>query len=81
LAGSGPLGVLLVAELVVDRSRRLLFPVEVKYQRTIVDWDFWSMERTFGKGLLVTPDVERARPKSAAVTLERFLRETARLVG
>ncbi len=67
--------------LVVDRSRRLLFPVEVKYQRSIVDWDFQGMERAFGRGLLVTRDVERSRAKSAAVTLEHFLRETARLVG
>jgi predicted AAA+ superfamily ATPase len=66
--------------LVVDRSRRLLFPVEVKHQRTIVDWDFQGMERAFGRGLLVTPDVEKVRPKSSAVTLERFLREAPRLI-
>jgi len=40
-----------------------------------------SMERAFGRGLLVTRDLEKSRPKSAAVTLERFLRETAQLVG
>ncbi|MBI4602021.1 MAG: ATP-binding protein [Planctomycetes bacterium] len=67
--------------LVVDRSRRLLFPVEVKHQRAIADWDFQVMERAFGKGLLVTPEVDRERPRSRAVTLERFLRETDKLVG
>lgn len=67
--------------LVVDRSRRLLFPVEVKYQKSICDWDFQGMERAFGRGLLVTASTDRARRLSAAVTLERFLEDPTGLVG
>jgi predicted AAA+ superfamily ATPase len=66
--------------LVVDRSRRLLFPVEVKHQRTIADWDFQVMERAFGKGLMVTAGAERERAKSRAVALKSFLTEPRGLV-
>ena len=67
--------------LIVDRSRRLVFPVEVKYQRSITDWDFQVMERAFGKGLMVTPEIDRERSKSRAVSLAVFLRDTGQLVG
>ena len=66
--------------LIVDRSRKLLFPVEVKYQQSICDWDFQGMERAFGRGLLVTAAAEKARRLSAAVTLEDFLENPTRLV-
>lgn len=59
--------------LVVDKSRRLLLPVEVKYQQQISDWDVQVMERAFGRGWLVTPTTSRQRPKSAIVTLKAFL--------
>ncbi|MGK5089793.1 hypothetical protein WDW86_19760, partial [Bdellovibrionota bacterium FG-2] len=56
----------------VDKSRKLLFPVEVKSQQSISDWDFQVLERAFGKGWLITPDTNRVRPKSEALSLENF---------
>ncbi|OFZ19954.1 MAG: hypothetical protein A2X94_03910 [Bdellovibrionales bacterium GWB1_55_8] len=58
--------------LVVDKSRKLLFPVEVKYQNSISDWDFQVIERAFGRGWLVSPEIDRARQKSEALSLEHF---------
>jgi len=58
--------------LIVDKSKKILFPVEIKYQNSISDWDFMILERSFGKGLLVTPSYERKRSKSAAVAIENF---------
>jgi predicted AAA+ superfamily ATPase len=60
--------------LVIDRSRRLLLPVEVKYQEAISDWDFQVVERAFGKGTLVTKHTARERPKARALPLADFLR-------
>ena len=59
--------------LIVDKSKRLVFPVEVKYQNSISDWDFQIIERAFGKGVLVTPNFHKERIKSKAVSLEEFL--------
>ncbi len=59
--------------LVVDRSQKLLFPVEVKWQNVINDWDFQVMERAFGRGVLVTKSFEKSRIKSQAVPLTEFL--------
>ncbi len=58
----------------VDKSRKLLFPVEVKDQRSISDWDFQVLERAFGKGWLITPDINLVRPKSEAMSLEQFFK-------
>ncbi len=66
--------------LIVDKSRKLLFPVEVKYQRTISDWDFQVLERAFGKGWIVTPGEDRQRPKSEAISLSRYFAR-AREIG
>jgi predicted AAA+ superfamily ATPase len=59
--------------LVVDKTKKLLIPVEVKFQNTIADWDFQSMERAFGRGVLVTKSFEGVRPKSVAMSLGHFL--------
>jgi len=59
--------------LVLDKSRKLVLPVEVKYQETISDWDFQVMERAFGKGILVTKASARERPKAHALPLADFL--------
>ena len=53
--------------LVVDRSRRLRVPVEVKWQREVSDWDFQVIERAFGAGTIVTPSITRARAKAEAL--------------
>jgi predicted AAA+ superfamily ATPase len=58
--------------LVVDRSRHLRAPFEVKWQRSLSDWDFQVMERAFGAGTIVTPSVTRARPKGEAVDFATF---------
>jgi predicted AAA+ superfamily ATPase len=59
--------------LVIDKSRKLVLPVEVKYQETISDWDFQVIERAFGKGILVTKATARQRPKAHARPLADFL--------
>jgi predicted AAA+ superfamily ATPase len=59
--------------LIVPEPKSKPFPVEVKYQSTITDWDFQSMERAFGKGILVTKDTAKSRPKSQALPLAQFL--------
>ncbi len=64
-----------------DRSVKTRFPVEVKYQESISDWDFQSMERGFGCGLLVTKSTGRQREKSAACSLEEFLSDPQRFLS
>lgn len=59
--------------LVVNRSKKIVFPVEVKYQNQISDWDFQVIEKAFNKGLLVSKDTNRVRDKSEAVSLEKYL--------
>lgn len=59
--------------LVVDRSQKLILPVEVKYQAQIQNSDFMSMERAFRSGLLITKSHCQDRPLSKALSLESFL--------
>lgn len=58
--------------LVVDRSQKLLFPVEVKWRNQLSDWDFQVIERAFGRGWIVTPRTGRKRPKAEAMGLSEF---------
>ena len=58
--------------LLVNKTAKLLFPVEVKFQKTISDWDFQILERAFQKGWIVTPDTDRKRPKSEALSFGKF---------
>lgn len=60
--------------LVVDPSRKLALPIEVKYQESVSDWDFQVVERAFGSGIIVTKSETRARPKARAVSLGEFLK-------
>lgn len=59
--------------LVIDRSQKLILPVEVKYQNQIQNADFMSMEKAFGKGILVSKSYEQTRQLSKAQGLEKFL--------
>ena len=59
--------------LVVDRSKKLTYPIEVKFQNEISNSDFIVMEKAFGKGLLVTKNDTRKREKSSSVKLSEFL--------
>jgi predicted AAA+ superfamily ATPase len=59
--------------LVIDRSQKLIMPIEVKYQNQIQTSDFMSMEKAFHKGILVTKSYGQTRPLSKAVSLEDFL--------
>lgn len=63
--------------LIVDRSQKRLVPVEVKYQNTIVDWDFQVMEKAFGKGIIVTKNKPVQRTNTCAVPIEEFLLKSA----
>ena len=63
--------------LVMDRSRSLVLPVEVKWQASVSDWDFQSVERAFGKGYLVTPGLRKERSKATALPLAEFERALA----
>ena len=58
--------------LLVNKTAKLLFPVEVKFQKTISDWDFQILERAFQKGWIVTPDTDRKRPNSEALSFGKF---------
>lgn len=60
--------------LIIDKSKKIQLPVEVKYQKTISDWDFQVMEKAFHSGVLVTPNLDRKRAMSQAVSLEHFLK-------
>jgi len=59
--------------LLVDKSQKLLLPIEVKYQSSISDWDFQVIERAFGKGITVTKSLDRKRSKSEAISLAKFI--------
>jgi predicted AAA+ superfamily ATPase len=59
--------------LSVNRTKKSLMPIEVKYQAGISDWDFQIMERAFGRGILVSRDTAKQRIKSHATPLEDFL--------
>lgn len=60
--------------LVVNRGAKFNFPVEVKYQNTISDWDFVSIERGFkAGGFLVTKEFEKTRDRHRALSLREFL--------
>jgi len=59
--------------LIVDKSKKTRFPVEVKYQNQISDWDFQVMEQAFGRGIMVTKTVEKTRAKSHCVPVTDFL--------
>lgn len=63
--------------LVHNKAEHLSFPVEVKYQKSISDWDFQVMERAFKKGILVTPNVSKTRPLAKAVPIAEFLTTSA----
>lgn len=52
--------------LVVNTSKGLKEPFEVKYQNQIKDWDFQVLEKSFGKGTLLTWNQSRTREKSRA---------------
>lgn len=58
--------------LIVNRTEKLLLPVEVKYQNSISDWDFQVIERAFGKGILVTKNINKSREKSEAKSYSGF---------
>jgi predicted AAA+ superfamily ATPase len=62
--------------LVIDKARKLKIPVEVKYQKSISDWDFQILERSFGTGTLVTRDFSKTRTKAKAVGIADFLADT-----
>lgn len=53
--------------LVINPSKGIRDPYEVKYQSQIKDWDFQVLERSFGKGTLLTIDRKNAREKSNAI--------------
>ncbi len=55
--------------LVIDRSQKLMLPVEVKWQKEVAPSEHQTMEKAFGKGILVTPSLPYQRPKSTAVPL------------
>ncbi|HLG20883.1 MAG TPA: ATP-binding protein [Bdellovibrionota bacterium] len=59
--------------LVLNRTEKIVLPVEVKYRQSISDWDFQVMERAFKKGLLVTKDFSKKRPLARALPLHEFL--------
>ncbi len=60
--------------LVVNRGKKFTFPVEVKYQNSISDWDFVSIERGFkAGGFLVTKKFEKMRDRHRALPLSDFL--------
>lgn len=61
--------------LVIDKSKALKFPVEVKFQSSVSDWDFQVMERAFGTGLLVTAGTSYTRLKSKSLDLLTFAAE------
>lgn len=58
--------------LVIDTLRKIRYPIEVKWQSNVSDWDFQVMERAFGTGTIVTPGFEKKRPKAIATSFERF---------
>ena len=58
--------------LVVNRARKLMLPVEVKYQNSINEWDFQVIDRAFGKGILVTKNISRKRAKTVAQSFADF---------
>jgi predicted AAA+ superfamily ATPase len=62
--------------LIVDRAKKILFPVEVKYQNSISDWDFQVAEKAFGRGLIVSKTAEVVREKAQAVGMSSFLFES-----
>ena len=53
--------------LVVQVAKGLRAPYEVKYQNQIKEQDFQVMERSFGKGTLLTVDQSRKKDKSHVV--------------
>ena len=61
----------------VDRiaGQKNLLPLEVKYQNCISEWDWKLLEKSFGRGTLVTKDkVEiEAGKEILVVALEKFL--------
>ncbi len=59
----------------MDRRQKFIFPVEVKYQSSLSDWDFQVMEKAFGKGWIVTPSIDRERIKTKAVSLQHFFEQ------
>jgi predicted AAA+ superfamily ATPase len=67
--------------LVVPGYKARPFPVEVKYQSMISDWDFQSMERAFGRGILVTKNTAKVRLKSKALPIHGFLQNPRELIA
>ncbi len=60
--------------LVIDQSRSLKDPFEVKYQNQIQDSDFLVMEKAFRRGTLITAATEKKRTQSLALPLEQWLK-------
>ncbi len=58
--------------LIINKSKKIQFPVEVKYKHSISDWDFQVMERVFGCGWIVTPNIQKTRPMTQAMSLDKF---------
>ena len=56
----------------MNRARKLMLPVEVKYQNSINEWDFQVIDRAFGKGILVTKNISRKRAKTVAQSFADF---------
>lgn len=59
--------------LIVDKSRNLRLPFEVKFQENISAWDHQVMEQAFKQGVLVTKNRTYMRKNSEAQSLEYFL--------
>jgi hypothetical protein len=63
-----------------DRAKRHknLLPVEVKYQNSISEWDWQTLLRSFGDGVLVTKEKTSGLPASKILlqSLEEFLSAT-----
>ncbi len=59
--------------LVVNLKEKTFLPVEVKYQNNVSDWDFQTMERAFGCGIIVTKNQNLTRQKSRGIPIELYL--------
>lgn len=63
--------------LIVNRAKKLTFPVEVKFQNEITSSDFQSIEKAFGQGIVVSKKTSVDREKSRAFTMDTFLKQKA----
>jgi predicted AAA+ superfamily ATPase len=67
--------------LVIHVPKKIQFPVEVKIQNSISEWDFQVMEKSFGKGILVSLKDSRQRPLTQGIPLHEFLHSQTELRG